>query len=81
MPLSLYAPIAHLGMVIVHPGCTDKAMLQAGSPYSASSTVGAENRPARPEDLEAAWSREWRMVAIAGALIAGDEIPSRKEQG
>jgi len=31
--LSLYAPMAHLGMVIVPTSYTDKAMLEAGSPY------------------------------------------------
>ena len=76
--LSLYAPMAHLGMVIVPTGYTDEAMLEAGSPYGASSIVGAENRPPRAEDLDAARHQGRRMVAIATALIAADEMPSRK---
>ncbi len=79
--LSLYAPMAHLGMVIVPTGYTDEAMLEAGSPYGASSIVGAENRPPRPEDLDAARHQGRRMVAIAGALVAADEMPSRKQRG
>ena len=75
---SLYAPMAHLGMVIVPTGYTDEAMLEAGSPYGASAIVGAENRPPRTEDLEAVRHQARRMVAIANALLAADEMPNRK---
>ncbi len=75
--LSLYAPMAHLGMVIVPTGYTDEAMLEAGSPYGASAIVGAEHRPARKEDLDAVRHQGRRMVAITGALIAAGEMPSR----
>ncbi len=77
--LSLYAPMAHLGMVILPTGYTDEAMLEAGSPYGASAIVGSENRPPRPEDLEVARHQGRRMVAIAGALVAANEMPSRKK--
>jgi len=77
--LSLYAPMAHLGMVIVPTGYTDEAMLEAGSPYGASSIVGAENRPPRDEDLDAARHQGRRMVAITAALVAAGEMPSRAE--
>ena len=76
--LSLYAPMAHLGMVILPTGYTDEAMLEAGSPYGASTIVGKENRPPRPEDLDAARHQGRRMVAIAGALIAAGEMPCRR---
>ena len=76
--VSLYPPMAHLGMVIVPTGYTDEAMLEAGSPYGASAIVGAENRPPRPEDLDAARHQARRTVAIAGALVAAGEMPSRK---
>ena len=78
--LSLYAPMAHLGMVIIPTGYTDEAMLEAGSPYGASSIVGAENRPPRSEDLDAVRHQGRRMVAIAGALVAANEMPSRNQQ-
>ena len=73
--LSLYAPMAHLGMVILPTGYTDEAMLKAGSPYGASAICGAENRPPRHEDLEAVRHQGRRMVAITGALIAAREMP------
>lgn len=79
--LSLYAPMAHLGMVILPTGYTDAAMLEAGSPYGASAIVGAENRPPRTEDLDAARHQGRRMVAIAGALIRAGEMPSRQDAG
>ncbi len=69
--LSLYAPMAHLGMIIVPTGYTDEAMLEAGSPYGASAVVGADNNPPRPEDLDAARHQARRMVEVAAALRAG----------
>ena len=76
--MSLYAPMAHLGMVIVPTGYTDEAMLEAGSPYGASAIVGQGNNELRPEDLDAARHQGRRTVMIAGALVAAGEMPSRK---
>lgn len=67
--LSLYAPMAHLGMVIVPTGYTDEAMLEAGSPYGASSICGAENRLPGEQDLDAIRHQARRTVEITGALI------------
>ena len=75
---SLYAPMAHLGMVIVPTGYTDEAMLKAGSPYGASAIVGADHDDPRPADLDAVRHQGRRMVAIAGALVAAGVMPSRK---
>lgn len=75
--LSLYAPMAHLGMVILPTGYTDEAMLEAGSPYGASAIVGKENRPPRLSDLDAIRHQGRRMVAITGVLIAAGEMPCR----
>ena len=72
--LSLYAPMAHLGMIIVPTGYTDEVMLEAGSPYGSSTVVGAENRPPREEDLAAIRHQSRRMVTIAAALSAGDAM-------
>lgn len=77
--LSLYAPMAHLGMVILPTGYTDEAMLEAGSPYGASSIVGAEHRDPESEDLVAIRHQTKRTVAIAAALVAAGEMPSRGE--
>ncbi len=75
--LSLYAPMAHLGMVILPTGYTDRAMLEAGSPYGASAICGSEHRPPRKEDLEAIQHQARRMVAITRALVAAGEMPGR----
>ena len=77
--VSLYAPMAHLGMVVVPTGYTDEAMLEAGSPYGASAIVGSDKRPPRDEDFDAARHQARRTVAIAGALVAAGEMPSRRE--
>ncbi len=77
--MSLYPPMAHLGMVIVPTGYTDEAMLEAGSPYGASAIVGAENRPPRQEDLDAVYHQGRRMIAITDALIAAGQMPCRKQ--
>ena len=75
--LSLYAPMAHLGMIILPTGYTDEAMLEAGSPYGASAIVGAKNDDPRPEDLDAIRHQSRRMVAIARALVVANEMPGR----
>ena len=72
--VSLYAPMAHLGMIIVPTGYTDEVMLEAGSPYGASTVVGEENRPPRDEDLAAIRHQGRRMVDIAAALMKGDAL-------
>ena len=76
--MAMYAPMAHLGMVIVPTGYTDEAMLEAGSPYGASAIVGAENDDPRPEDLDAARHQGRRTATIAAALVAAGEMPSRR---
>ena len=75
---SMYAPMAHLGMVILPTGYTDEAMLEAGSPYGASAIVGSKKGEARPEDHDAARHQARRTVAIAGALVVAGEMPSRR---
>jgi len=75
--LALYAPMAHLGMVILPTGYTDDAMLEAGSPYGASAIVGAGNGKPRPEDLDAARHQGRHTVAITRALVRANEMPSR----
>lgn len=76
--MSLYVPMAHLGMVIVPPGYTDPAMLEGGSPYGASAIVGAHDGAPAETDLNAARHQGRRTAAIAGALVAAGEMPSRQ---
>ena len=76
--LSMYAPMAHLGMVILPTGYTDEAMLEAGSPYGASAIAGSKHEPPRDEDIAAIEHQSRRMVAITDALIAAGEMPCRR---
>lgn len=71
--LSLYASMAHLGMVIVPTGYTDASMQEAGSPYGAIAIAGAEKSLPRPEELDAARHQARRTVGIARALAAAGE--------
>jgi NAD(P)H dehydrogenase (quinone) len=66
---SLFAPMAHLGMVIVPPGYGDPAMFAAGTPYGAFSVSQGEAR-AKPAsaDLEAARYQGHRVTTVAAAL-------------
>lgn len=66
---TLFAPMAHFGMVIVPPGYADPAMFRAGTPYGASSVSGgpARNRPTQ-DDLNAACFQGRRVAEIAARL-------------
>ena len=69
--LSLWAPLAHLGFIIVPTGYADLVMFAgAGSPYGASVISG--NPPSGPTEAELAVARfQGRRVAqVAKKLIA-----------
>ena len=69
--LSLYNPMAHLGLIIVPTGYADAAMFKgAGTPYGASVVSG--NPPSGPtaEELEVARFQGRRVAQIAGKLFA-----------
>jgi NAD(P)H dehydrogenase (quinone) len=69
--LSLYNPMAHLGLIIVPTGFADAAMFKgAGTPYGASVVSG--NPPAGPsaEELDVARYQGRRVTQIAKKLFA-----------
>jgi NAD(P)H dehydrogenase (quinone) len=69
--ISLFNPMAHLGLIIVPTGYADAAMFKgAGSPYGASVISG--NPPAGPsaEELEVARFQGRRVAKVAEALRA-----------
>ena len=70
--LSLWAPLAHLGVIIVPPGYADPAVMfaGAGSPYGASVISG--NPPSGPTEAELAVGRFQgkRVTQVAKKLIA-----------
>jgi NAD(P)H dehydrogenase (quinone) len=68
--LTLYAPLAHLGFIIVPTGYADPAMFKAGSPYGASSVSINQARPPSEDDLAVAHWQGRRVAMVARALKA-----------
>jgi NAD(P)H dehydrogenase (quinone) len=69
--ISLYNPLAHLGLIIVPTGYADAAMFKgAGTPYGASVVSG--NPPAGPsaDELDVARHQGRRVAMVAEALRA-----------
>jgi len=69
--ISMYQPLAHLGMIIVPLGYTDATLFKAGTPYGASSVSGQSAVPPTPDDLEVARFQGRRVCAVSAALKAG----------
>jgi len=68
--LSLYPPMAHLGLVIVPTGYADPALFAAGTPYGASAVSHNEARAPTEADLTLARFQGKRVADVAGALKA-----------
>jgi NAD(P)H dehydrogenase (quinone) len=68
--ISLYNPMAHLGLIIVPLGFADAALFKAGTPYGASSVSGQNNAPPTADDLEVARFQGRRVAQVAKALKA-----------
>ena len=68
---SLFAPMAHLGMIIVPPGYADAAMFKGGTPYGATS-VSYGPKQAKPDEpsLNAARFQGQRVAMVASRLAA-----------
>jgi NAD(P)H dehydrogenase (quinone) len=72
--LSLYNPLAHLGLVIVPLGYAGAPMFQGGTPYGASTVVNGRDRLAPTEqDLAVARFQGRRVTQVASAL-AGSQL-------
>jgi NAD(P)H dehydrogenase (quinone) len=67
--VSLYLPLAHLGLVIVPLGYTDPLVFKTGTPEGASAVSGGESK-IRPteDDLNVARSQGKRLAKVARAL-------------
>ncbi len=68
--LSLFAPMAHFGMIVVPTGYADPAMFKAGSPYGATASTGRERRPLSDEEKAAAEWQGRRVATIVAKLKA-----------
>ena len=69
--LSLYNPMAHLGLIIVPTGFADAAMFKgAGTPYGASVVSGNPPSGPSPEELDVARYQGRRVTQVAKKLFA-----------
>jgi len=69
--LSLYPPMAHLGLIIVPTGYADGSMFKgAGTPYGASVVSGNPPAGPTPEELDVARFQGRRVAQIAKKLFA-----------
>jgi len=68
--VSLFAPMAHWGMIIVPPGYADPAMFKAGSPYGATASTGRDRRPLTDDEKGAAQWQGRRVAVVAERLRA-----------
>ena len=68
--ISLYNPMAHLGLIIVPLGYADPAMFAAGTPYGASAVSGQNGAPPTSEDVAVARFQGRRVTQVAAALKA-----------
>jgi NAD(P)H dehydrogenase (quinone) len=69
--ISLYNPMAHLGLIIVPTGFADGAMFKgAGTPYGASVVSGNPPSGPTPEELDVARFQGRRVTQVAKKLIA-----------
>ena len=66
--ISLYNPMAHLGLIIVPLGYADPALFRAGTPYGASSVSGQQGTLPTADDLEVAAFQGRRVTEVASAL-------------
>ena len=79
--ISLYNPMAHLGLILVPLGYADPSLFKAGTPYGASAVSGQDNQPPTPDDLEVARFQGRRVAQIARALkAAGMTAPKQDAQ-
>lgn len=66
--LSLYPPMAHLGLIIVPNGYVDPVTFAAGTPYGSSTVSGQNNAPPTENDLAVARVQGRRVAEVAAAL-------------
>jgi NAD(P)H dehydrogenase (quinone) len=79
--ISLYSPLAHLGLIIVPLGYADPAMFKAGTPYGASSVSNNQATPPTADDLEVARFQGRRVSFVARALKAAGATETKQGQG
>jgi len=67
--LSLYNPLAHLGLIIVPLGYADPVLFKAGTPYGATHVSERDTLKPNADDLAVAQFQGRRVASIARALF------------
>jgi NAD(P)H dehydrogenase (quinone) len=75
--LSLYNPMAHLGLIIVPNGYTHPVMYSAGTPYGSSAVSGQTSIPPTEADLQVARLQGQRVTTVAQALKNAGITPTK----
>ena len=68
--ITMYNPMAHLGLVLLPTGYADPVMFGAGTPYGASTVTGSDGAMPTAGDLAVAAFQGRRVVQVASALRA-----------
>jgi NAD(P)H dehydrogenase (quinone) len=67
--ISLFNPLAHLGLIIVPMGYADPAMFKAGTPYGASAVVNGRDKTLPSDaELDVARYQGRRVAQVADAI-------------
>jgi len=72
--LSLYGPMAHLGLIIVPLGYADPAMFAAGTPYGATHVSNRDSVMPGAEDLAVATYQGRRVASVARSLRVAQPV-------
>jgi NAD(P)H dehydrogenase (quinone) len=75
--ISLYNPMAHLGLIIVPNGYIDPVMFGAGTPYGSSAVSGQTSIPPTEGDIAAARLQGRRVATVAQALKDAGLTPTK----
>lgn len=75
--ISLYNPMAHLGLIIVPNGYIDPLMYAAGTPYGSSSVSGQTSIPPTEDDIKVARIQGRRVATVAQALKEAGLTPTK----
>jgi NAD(P)H dehydrogenase (quinone) len=78
--LSIYTPMAHLGLIIVPLGYADPAMFKAGTPYGATHVSNSDTLKPDAEHLAVAQFQGRRVTSVARALRASHVISAAAER-
>jgi NAD(P)H dehydrogenase (quinone) len=78
--ISLYNPMAHLGLVLVPLGYSHPSLFKAGTPYGASSVSGQNSAPPTEDDLVVAKFQGSRVAHVARALKQAGQTHAKESQ-